>query len=254
MSETSFAGRVVWRELMATDVQRAVGFYGELFGWTSSEMPMGDMGVYTLMRSGSRDVAGIMAAPEGVPYITADDVDAAAALVAQHGGTVMRPPFDLPNIGRAALVRDPAGAGFALFRGEEPGSTDTDSRPPDWTFCWSQLMTPEPASAVAFYQAIFPWTAAPMPGAADTFLFTRGEKMIASAMDLPPQAAAMGAPPHWLDYVAVPDVDASFARAQGLGAAAYMPPTDIPGMGRFAVLGDPNGAVIALWTNAGAGE
>jgi predicted enzyme related to lactoylglutathione lyase len=77
---------------------------------------------------------------------------------------------------------------------------------------------------------------------------TRGTP-VGGLMALPEEAKRMGTPPSWVMYVAVPDVDASVRQAVGLGARAYVQPQDIPTMGRFAVLGDPQGATFALFSS-----
>lgn len=244
MTTPSFAGRFVWRELITAALDADRAFYTSLFGWTTETMPMNGSD-YTMYKLGDQQVGGMMAPMmEGVPsfwmdYITVDDVDAALAQVPALGGKALTPAMDIPGIGRFAVVQDPEGATFSLFRGENPGMTD-DGRPATHTFCWSQLMSTNVDRVVPFYNAIFGWTAA--PGPEGTVMFNRGERTVASGMP-----AQMGMPSHWMQYVAVEDCDAAFARATELGAKAYVPPTTMEGMGRCAVLADPGGAVVALW-------
>lgn len=244
MSTPSFAGRFVWRELTSPDLDEDRVFYTTLFGWSADTMPMNGAH-YTMFRLGGKDVGGMMAPMmEGVPsfwmdYITVDDVDAALAQVPELGGSAITPAMDIPGVGRFAVVQDPAGATFSLFRGATPGATD-DARPEVHTFCWSQLMSTNLDRVVPFYGALFGWT--PVVGDGGMVMFNRGDRTVASGM-----AAQMGMPSHWLQYVAVEDCDTAFARAKELGAKDYVPPTTIEGMGRFAVLAGPGGAVFALW-------
>jgi predicted enzyme related to lactoylglutathione lyase len=123
--EPTNEGTFVWDELMTTDVDGAKKFYGEVFGWTSRDMSMGDMGTYSMfMRAGDTDVGGLMQRPPGmenVPpnwtsYIGSKDVDATAAHAKELGGTVMREPTDVPGQGRFAIVVDPAGAVFGAWQ------------------------------------------------------------------------------------------------------------------------------------------
>jgi predicted enzyme related to lactoylglutathione lyase len=110
-------GAFSWFELMTTDVVAAKKFYKELFGWETQDMPMGDM-TYTILKVGGKGVAGMMTTPEeakGMPpmwdvYITVDDVDATARKVEELGGKVLRPPADIPNVGRFCVIGDPTGA------------------------------------------------------------------------------------------------------------------------------------------------
>jgi predicted enzyme related to lactoylglutathione lyase len=114
-------------------------------------------------------------------------------------------------------------------------------------FVWYELMTKDVAGAKAFYPKITGWTIEDWSGPMDYSMFAANGKPFAGLMTLPDEAAKMGAPSHWLGYVAVDDVDAFHAKAESLGARAYVPPTDIPGVGRFSVIADPQGATIALF-------
>ncbi len=247
----ALSGRFVWRELITPEPERAAVFLHTVFGWEARALPMGDQ-PYTMLRHPGlgEDTGGAMRPiMDGVPphwlnYLTVDDVDAALVRVAELGGAVITGAMDLPGIGRFAVVADPSGAVIAVFRGANPGATDTERTPPDGTFCWSQLMTTDVAGCAAFYGALVGWTTAPMGPTGVVFLDGAVARGSAMANPMPE------APSHWLSYVAVPDVDARFAAATAAGATTFVPPTDMPGMGRFAVLADPTGAAFALWKNA----
>src|ERR1700722_2119891 len=116
-------GTFNWRELMTNDVAKAKAFYAATLGWTFSDMPMGGV-TYTLVHSGKETVGGVMdmtgVTPPGVPshwfnYIEVDDVDHRVGLVAENGGKVLRRPFDIPNVGRIAIVQDATGAAVGLM-------------------------------------------------------------------------------------------------------------------------------------------
>ena len=121
-------GTICWHECMTRDGAAAKSFYTALFGWTTSEMPMGDSGNYTMFHPGQGQEAlgGFMEMDgpqfEGVPphwltYFAVDDVDVAAAKVTELGGTVVVPPTAIPNVGQFAVIADPTGAVIALFHG-----------------------------------------------------------------------------------------------------------------------------------------
>jgi predicted enzyme related to lactoylglutathione lyase len=112
-------------------------------------------------------------------------------------------------------------------------------------FVWHELLTTDTAAAAAFYPRILPWRTQPsnMPGYT---LFMAGSAQVAGYME--PPAEAGGAPAHWVMYVGTPDVDATCAQAQALGARVCKAPSDIPNVGRFAVLADPQGATFAVFT------
>jgi predicted enzyme related to lactoylglutathione lyase len=121
-------------------------------------------------------------------------------------------------------------------------------------FVWYELMTTDVKAAEKFYRQVVGWGAqdAGMPEPYTLLMVSEGDKAVhvGGLMKLPAEAAAAGAPPHWTGYVAVEDVDAYAKRFAEAGGKTYVPPSDIPGTGRFAVVTDPQGAVIALFKGA----
>jgi uncharacterized protein len=115
-------------------------------------------------------------------------------------------------------------------------------------FVWHELMTTDTTAAAAYYPKVLPWRTAPsnMPGYT---IWMAGQTQVGGLMALPSDAAST--PPHWMVYVGTPNVDASCEKAQGLGARVCKAPTDIPNVGRFAVLADPQGATFAVFTPGG---
>lgn len=113
------------------------------------------------------------------------------------------------------------------------------------TFCWNELRTPDPEAAKRFYTQLLGWTTREMDmvEAGSYTIFVAGDKDVGGMM----KTTKEGIPPHWLSHVAVEDVDAATKKAEQLGAKTDVPPTDIPGTGRFSVITDPTGASIALF-------
>lgn len=116
-------------------------------------------------------------------------------------------------------------------------------------FVWHELLTTDTGGAAAFYPKVVPWRTHPssMPGYT---IWMAGQTQVGGLMALPSDAA--GTPPHWLVYVGTPGVDATAEHAQRLGARLVKAASDIPNVGRFAVLADPQGATFAVYTPAGA--
>ena len=252
MSQPSNAGRFVWRELITPATDASASFYTTLFHWTAEGMSMGEGFPYTMFNLGEGQVGG-MTVPmmEGIPpqwmaYITVDDADAARARVIELGGRAFTECMDIPGIGRFAAVADPSGAAFAVFQSASPGASDSEGPPPAGTWCWSQLMAHDLAAAGAFYSGIFGWEVGEMGG---MVVFNRNGVTVASA------APAMeGGPSAWLSYVAVDSCQTGFEAAVAAGAKTLMGPTAMPGMGTFAVLADPGGAVFAIWQDQSAAQ
>jgi predicted enzyme related to lactoylglutathione lyase len=115
-------------------------------------------------------------------------------------------------------------------------------------FSWFELQTPDVASAKKFYKGLFGWktTEMKMPGMKYTTLSV-GKDEVAGMMALPPQGKKK-MPPQWGVYITVDDVDATVKKAAKLGGKVVVAPTDIPGVGRFSVLLDPQGAMVSVIT------
>jgi len=115
-------------------------------------------------------------------------------------------------------------------------------------FVWYELMTTDVKAASDFYKSVVGWNtqASPMPGM-DYTLFMNGESMAAGLMAQPEESRKMGAPPAWMGYVGVDDIDAATAKAKRLGGTVYVELRDIPNMGRFSVVADPQMAVFAMF-------
>lgn len=115
-------------------------------------------------------------------------------------------------------------------------------------FVWYELMTTDTAAAKDFYGKVVGWGTqdAGVPGMEYTLL-TAANAPVAGLMPLPDEAKSMGAPPTWIGYIAVDDVDAMSARIRDLAGKIHMPPRDIPGVGRFSVVADPQAAAFILF-------
>ena len=122
-------------------------------------------------------------------------------------------------------------------------------------FVWYELMTTDAAAATEFYSSVLGWTArdAGMSDKPYTIL-SAGETMVGGLLDLPQSARDAGARPGWIGYIAVEDVDAYAARVQHAGGTIHRAPEDIPGVGRFAVAGDPQKAAFVLFSPSGTGQ
>ena len=122
-------------------------------------------------------------------------------------------------------------------------------------FVWYELMTTDTDAAKAFYGKVVGWGAqpAPVPGMPYTLLTAEGIP-VAGLMPQPEEVKKRGAPPSWLGYVGVENVDAAAAEATRLGATVHVGPSDIPNVGRFAVLLDPQQAAFALFQPASPGD
>jgi uncharacterized protein len=115
-------------------------------------------------------------------------------------------------------------------------------------FAWHELMTPDPDAAIRFYRQVVGWGIEQFPGMPDYRMWTSGGKQRGGILRQSEEERSRGLAPHWLMYVAVPDVDATIRQAEGLGGRVRIPAKSVPGVGRYAVLADAQGIVFALYT------
>lgn len=115
------SGGFCWNELLASDTASASTFYGQLLGWESVAFPVPTT-AYTIFKKQGRSIAGLMANPmPNVPphwlaYVHVADVDTIASQAAALGGEICVPPMDVPTVGRLAVILDPQGAAFGIFK------------------------------------------------------------------------------------------------------------------------------------------
>jgi uncharacterized protein len=251
-------GEFCWIELATSNQNEAKSFYTALFGWTVRDVPIGPDAVYSLLELQGRVAAGAFSispseSAAGVPphwhlYVAVASADAAANRAAELGGKVVEAPFDVMDRGRAALIQDPTGAFFSVWQASKRPGIGVTGEP--GAFCWADLSTLDQARAKTFYEGLFGWKLKPGEGKESGYLhIVNGENYIGG---VPPAQQNRGnAPPHWLIYFAVADVDATFQRAQDMNARSLLRPTDFEGVGRVAMLADPQGAVFALYREQG---
>ena len=255
---TTPEGAFVWYELMTSDPAAATAFYTQVIGWSAADSAMPGMS-YTLVSAGPAQVGGIMAIPDearamgAVPawegYIAVADVDAAAARIAAAGGQIHRPPDDIPGIGRFAVMADPHGASFTLFRGT-PGDAPPPAAAPGTPghVGWHELLAGDGPAAFAFYASQFGWEKheamdmGPM-GVYQMFgVAGSGSVSMGGMMTKTPETPH----PHWLYYVNVEAIDAAAERVTAAGGKVVNGPMEVPG-GSWIVNGiDPQGALFAL--------
>ena len=118
---------------------------------------------------------------------------------------------------------------------------------PPARFFWYELMTVDVPAAAAFYAKVVGWNAQPIgPAAGDFVILQTGERGVAGVTGMLDNLAASGAAPFWVGYILSDDVDASVVRVVAAGGAVHRAPEDIPGIGRFAMVNDPQGAIFML--------
>lgn len=242
-------GRFVWHDMMTTDAAKSKAFYTSLFDWDIQDVPMEGC-TYGMLIAGPGPIGGLVeekAIPMShwMPYIAVDDVDASAAKCKELGGSICVEPTDIPNTGRFAVVGDPQGAYFSIYKGNPESQGADPDQPIPGRVCWNEVLTTDDVKAQEFYSAMFGWTAESKDmGPMGTYHCQMlGGKQVGGIMKNPMN----GAPSCWLSYFLVEDLAASTIKAKELGANAIMENTLIPGVGSFSMLLDTTGAAFALF-------
>ncbi len=252
-------GAPSWAELSTTDESGALAFYGALFGWADDPQEMGPEWYYHLQKLNGLEAASIYLQGEeersqNIPphwniYFTVASVDDTTETVKQNGGNVVFGPMDVFEAGRMAFCQDPQGAYFAIWQANQHIGCRIKGE--SGAMCWNELLTTDSAAAIDFYSAVLGMEQGEVMGPMEYAMLKAGGTEVAGVMQITPEMGEF--PPHWSVYFGANDVAATVEQAQSLGAAVYVPPTDIipvegqPAIGRFAALSDPQGAAFSIF-------
>ena len=244
-------GDFCWINLLTTEPKKAGDFFSNLLGWT-----FGDLGgVGSSIKVGGSEIGGMfdLAAPNTPPgtppgigvMVKSDNADASVEKANSVGGSA-KPAFNIMDEGRMAELKDPSGARIDIWQPKKrPMSVADKSR--HGAPSWFENYATNAEIAAKFYSDMFGWVAEVMPMPNMTYTtFKLGDTQIAGMMEITPQMAGMS--PDWSTYFTVNDIDASARKAQELGGSLFVPPTDIPGVGRFSGVTSPQGVKFFIIT------
>lgn len=252
-------GDFIWYELMTTDAEGAKAFYDAVVGWNIGEGAEEYQGYRMINRSDGKFAGGVLpltdemtqhgARPTWLGYVNVANVDDAVAAIEKAGGKALMPPFDIPNVGRIAMVTDPQGAPFYVMKpippaGQEKQASDVFSPDQPQRVSWNELSTSDPAAARKFYGEQFSWGSDEFMDMGELgeyrFLDHDGRRIGALC------GVMQGQQPKWRYYFRVPSVSAAKDIAEQKGGKVHMGPHQVP-TGDYIVIGtDPQGAEFAL--------
>lgn len=252
-------GRFVWYQLNAVDVDAARDFYTALLGWNTDQWDNGDDEPYTMFVRGEVPIGGIMALPDeartaGAPqhwlaYISSPDVDKTVMKARDHGAQVYVPTVEMPEVGRFSVLADPQGASFAAYTpAEAPEDSAFDPQIGDAS--WHELMTTDYEKASGFYTDLFGWERIEdmdMGEMGIYRIFGRQGKALGGMFN---KTADMPAPPNWLIYFRVKNVDDGVKKVKALGGQILNGPMEVPGGDQIAQCMDPQGGAFAIHSTA----
>lgn len=244
-------GKLVWMDLLTTDLKAAGNFYYEVFGW---DIDYSKDGTFADVKYDGQPLATLSLfedeAPDGeaqwLPSVSVGNLDSAAATAARVGGEVVGAMQELPDRGRYALIRDPGGAMIMLLRtsgGDPPDLPDQPSVEEN-TWLWMELWTDDPQAASAFYEEVIGYRSIAVKDAS-------GDEVLVMGRDGKARATVVKIPwnelkPNWLAYLKVENVAASARSVVANGGELVIQPFMDSDGSRVAVVADPTGGVFAI--------
>jgi len=245
-------GNFCWYELATTDVDGAIRFYEDVVGW-GTQVWEGEA-TYVRWTVDDAAVGGLTAMTDevrktGLPphwfaYVTADDVDDLTKTAESLGGKVVIAPQDIPQVGRFSIVADPLGAALAVFK-PLPVEAPHREQPTVGRFSWHELIAGDLDTEFRFYSRLFGWEKLEgIESPAGLYqIYGKNGQALGGMMAEP---KALPAPPHWIYYITVDDIDAALKRVKRGGGQVLHEPMEVPGGSRVAKCMDPQGAAFAL--------
>lgn len=250
-------GKWVWFELNTSDAEAATKFYTELLGWKVEPKDMNGM-KYNAIMNGEKELGMLIPfsdeakqkkmAPAWLGYVSVPSVDASVTAATGAGATVPMPATDMAGVGRFAVVTDPWGASFGVMTSSQ--GDGVDQAPGAGDFIWIEHLTKDAkkaAEAQAFYGSVAGFENKTLKvGKVDYAIGTKDgiDRVGFMKADKPTLAGK------FVMYFVVADVDATVKNASTLKGKVLVKAKDLPGVGRLAVLSDPQGAVFAVMTPA----
>jgi predicted enzyme related to lactoylglutathione lyase len=241
-------GTFVWEELMTSDIAAARDFYGKVLGWKAEELPISEDMTYTMWSAGGQQLAGGMQSSEMPPvwasYIGVESADKWAAQAKELGATIVKEPFDVMDVGRMAVIQDPAGAYVCIW--EATGRENGAPAEGVGSVSWIEHRSKDIEAAKKFYGAWMDWTFESRDMGGDMLyeVIMLGDQQVGGMFLVPDSMGDM--PAHWGVIFEVDDADAAYKNAVSLGASTQLELVDIPKVGRYAGLADPQGAWFGI--------
>jgi predicted enzyme related to lactoylglutathione lyase len=236
-----------WYELASTNLGAAQDFYAGLLGWTWADSGMPSM-TYLLATGHAAQVAGLYPAEAGQPnawqvYFAVDNADETATKAVGLGATQIVPPTDIPGTGRFAVLLDPQGAAFAILQPNPDGAGGAYDQVKRGHGNWHDLVTPDPAAAIAFYGEVFGWTVARSVPLGPEMIY---HIMAVNGAEFGGAFAVHGPAPFWKPYFSVVSTKAAVAQVVALGGQIMNGPDEVQPDTFTVQIRDPEGVLLAL--------
>jgi predicted enzyme related to lactoylglutathione lyase len=246
MSNADPRGKFVWHELLTSDTAGAGAFYPKVVPWKSQ--PWDRDPSYTLWMGKGGPIGGVATldettgAPRWLAYVGVEDVHAAVAEAKSMGAKVLKDVTEMPETGTYAVLADPQGAEFAVYKSQNP-SNGSDA-PSAGEFSWHELSTSDADAAVKFYSKLCGWGVGPKHDMGAEFgtyhlMLQNGNQYVGIFQ-------SSSTPPGWMCYVKVDDVGKAANAAKSAGGRVINGPMEVPGGSWIAQILDPAGVMFAV--------
>jgi len=251
-------GHFVWYDLHTTNEQEAIDFYTGVTNWSTSSWEEGDQ-PYTMWMVGERSIGGVgklsdEALADNTPphwhaFIDTADIEATSNQAVELGGEVLMPATEIPGSGHYAILRDPLGAVFSIFKSSDENDPPGDPQAGD--FSWHEMITDDYEAAFSFYSALFGWEQIDLMDMGEGMMYLMygsGGRSYGGFYNAAPQ---MPLPAHfplpgWLLYINVEDIVRATEKVKELGGDVLHGPFEVPGGDQISICVDPHGAGFAL--------
>ena len=251
-THSSQLGRVLWYELLTTDMKASERFYTTVVGWTVTPFEGSPQAYDMWMRAGGVPVGGVMKIPEGMNfpphwgmYVGVPKLEEAVSHIERLGGSALSLVIDVPSVGRMRVMRDPQGTAFSVYEPASPPK-QPESEPEIGDVSWHELLTTDAEAGMKFYTELFGWRpmeSIDMGPMGKYHMFGRAFPL-GGMMNKPPEMAQV--PPHWGFYFRVADVNSGADRVKTNGGKGLNGPMEVPGGDWIVNCMDPQGAAFSL--------
>lgn len=252
MADASVLGRLLWYELLTSDMAAAEAFYTAVLGWTVQPFEGSPEPYHMWARGDGTLVGGVMRIPQGMNfpphwemYVGVPQLEAAVSRIEQLGGSALSPAIEVPTVGRMRTMKDPQGAVFSIYEPASPPTGD-EHEPEIGEVSWHELFTTDYEAALKFYAEVFGWRATEVfdMGQMGKYQMFGRRFPLGGMMNKPPEMAQV--PPNWGLYFRLPDVNTGAERVKANGGQVLNGPMEVPGGDSIVNCMDPQGAAFSL--------
>lgn len=254
MADAAVKGRILWYELLTTDMKAAEKFYTAVVGWKVSAFDQSPEPYDMWMRAGDIPIGGVMKIPDGMGfpphwemYVGVPKLEDAVAKVEKLKGSALSPVIDIPTVGRMRVMKDPQGAVFSIYEPDPTSPSMPETRAELGGVSWHELYTTDEAAAFKFYSEMFGWKESSVMdmGPMGNYRIFKREWDLGGMMNKPKEMPAH-VPPHWGLYFLVPDVAKAGEVVKANGGQVLNGPMEVPDGSWIVNCLDPQGAAFSL--------